>query len=110
VGIFLEFFEANIDFFRIYITNWGTFEWNLQGDYHRVLKEKYDRFLASLTGIIQKGIDSGAFRPYDPVETAYVLVGILSAYIFQWSVEPGASPFKDKINMIVQLFLEGARA
>jgi AcrR family transcriptional regulator len=110
VGIFLEFFEANIDFFRIYITNWGTFEWNLKGDYRRVLKEKYDRFLASFAGIIRKGIDSGVFRPDDPIETAYVLVGILSAYIFQWSVEPEASPFTDKIDMIVRLFLEGARA
>ena len=110
VGIFLEFFEKNIDFFRIYITDWGTFDRNLKDDYRKVLKEKYDRFLAFVAGIIKKGIESGTFKPHDPVETAYVLVGILSTYIFLWSVEPQASPFTDKTEMIVQLFLEGARA
>ncbi len=109
VRIFLEFFEQNIDFFRIYITDWGTFEWSLKVDYCRILKEKYDRFFAFLTGIIEKGIESGAFKPYKPIETAYILVGILSAYVFQWSVEPKTAPFTDKTDMIVQLFLRGAR-
>ncbi|MBN2225237.1 MAG: TetR/AcrR family transcriptional regulator [Deltaproteobacteria bacterium] len=110
VRIVLEFFEQNIDFFRIYITDWGTFEANLTGDYRRILKEKYDRFLAFFTGIIQRGVAGGVLKPYDAVETAYVLVGILSAYIFQWSVEPKTAPFVEKTEMIVRLFLEGARA
>jgi AcrR family transcriptional regulator len=105
----LEFFEQNIDFFRIYITDWGTFEANLTGDYRRILKEKYDRFLAFFTGIIQRGVTGGVLKPYDAVETAYVLVGILSAYIFQWSVEPRRTSFVEKTEMIVRLFLEGAR-
>jgi len=110
VHIVLEFFEQNIDFFRIYITDWRTFEANLTGDYRLILKEKYDRFLAYFAGIIQQGIAGGVFKPYNAVETAYVLVGILSAYIFQWSMEPKAAPFVEKTEMIVKLFLEGARA
>jgi len=106
----LDFFEQNIDFFRIYITDWGTFEANLTGEYRHILKEKYNRLLTYFTGIIQRGITGGVFKPYDAVETAYVLVGILSAYIFQWSVEPKAAPFIEKTEMIVKLFLEGARA
>jgi AcrR family transcriptional regulator len=109
VRIVLEFFEKNIDFFRIYITDWGTFETNLTGDYRRILKEKYDRFLAHFAGIIRQGITGGVFKPYDAVETAYVLVGILSAYIFQWSVERKAAPFVEKTELIMKLFLEGAR-
>jgi AcrR family transcriptional regulator len=110
VGIVLEFFEKNIDFFRIYITDWGTFDANLTGAYRGILKEKYDRFLAHFTGVIQRGIAGGVFKPYDAVETAYVLVGILSAYIFQWSVESKTTPFVEKTEMIVKLFLDGARA
>ncbi len=109
VRIVLEFFEKNIDFFRIYITDWGTFETNLTGDYRRILKEKYDRFLAHFAGIIRQGIAGGVFKPYDAVETAYVLVGILSAYIFQWSVERKAASFVEKTELIMKLFLEGAR-
>jgi TetR/AcrR family transcriptional regulator len=110
VRIVLEFFEQNIDFFRIYITDWGTFEANLTGDYRQILKGKYDRFLTYFTGIIQRGIAGGVLKPYDAVETAYVLVGILSVYIFQWSMEPKTAPFVEKTEMIVKLFLDGARA
>lgn len=110
VQIVLEFFEKNIDFFRIYMTDWGTFEANLTGDYRAILKGKYDRFLAHFTGIIQRGIAGGVFKPFNAVETAYVLVGILSVYIFQWSVEPKTTPFVEKTELITKLFLDGARA
>jgi AcrR family transcriptional regulator len=108
VKIVLDFFHKNIDFFRIYITGWGTFEWTLDAKYTGVLKGKYERFIEIFEKIIERGIQQKIFKPFDPKETAYVLVGILSAFIFQWSVKPGGAPFTENADMIVDLFTKGA--
>lgn len=103
------FFEANQAFFRLYISTRGGFEWTIQEDLRKRIHGKYAAYVDRVASIIEVGIQEGTLKAMDPKEMAQVLVSMLNACIFEWTINEEGQSLATKAPRIAELFLKGAQ-
>jgi AcrR family transcriptional regulator len=104
-----EFFERNRDFFRIYISERGRFEWTVKDDLGKGIHEKMVAYIHLLAQVMKQGIKDGAFKPKDPIDLAHALVGIVNSFVFEWLIAPRPYPLLSKVDTVLDIFLRGAQ-
>jgi AcrR family transcriptional regulator len=104
-----EFFERNRDFFRIYISERGRFEWTVKDDLGKGIHEKMVAYIHLLAQVMKQGIKEGAFKPKDPLDLAHALVGIINSFVFEWLIASRRYPLLSKVDTVLDIFLMGAQ-
>ncbi len=104
-----EFFERNRDFFRIYISERGRFEWTVKDDLGKGIHEKMVAYIHLLAQVMKQGIKDGVFKPKDPMDLAHALVGIVNSFVFEWLIAPRPYPLLSKVDTVLDIFLRGAQ-
>ena len=104
-----EFIERNRDFFRIYVSERGRFEWTVKDDLGKGLHEKMVAYIQLLAQVMKQGIKDRTFKPNDPMDLAHALVGIVNSFVFEWLIAPRPYPLLSKVDTVLDIFLKGAQ-
>ena len=104
-----EFFERNRDFFRIFTSERGRFEWMVKDELGKGLHEKMIAYINILAQVMRQGIEEGEFRPLNPMDLAHALVGIVNAFIFEWMISHESYPLISKLDTVLEIFLGGVQ-
>ena len=73
----------------------------------KALKQYFDRYMHILVPIIQRGIDSGEFRPVDAREAAIAAGAIFEGTILLWVYDKSLVDPGQHIRSSIKLLLEG---
>jgi AcrR family transcriptional regulator len=73
------------------------------------LKEYVERYLNILIPIIQRGIDSGEFRPVDAREVAIAVGAIMEGTLLLWAYDKSVIDPERHIRSGIKLLLEGVQ-
>ena len=73
----------------------------------KALKQYFNRYLKVLVPIIQRGIDSGEFRPVDAQEVAIAAGAIFEGTILLWVYDKSVVDVEHHIRSSIKLLLEG---
>ena len=76
----------------------------------RALKNYVDRYISNLVPIIQRGIDSGEFRPVDAQEVAVAAGALIEGTLLLWVYDHDLVDPKRHIRSGIKLLLEGVQA
>lgn len=108
IQVKLDHADRNRDFFRIYVSEWGGFEWTIKSAFGERVWKLYIKQVELVAGLVRDGIQRGEFRKVDPHDIALALHGILNATMYMWvlQTEPVGS-LADKGNVICTLLLNG---
>jgi AcrR family transcriptional regulator len=109
LGLQFEFIERNRDFFRIYISERNRFEWTVKDDLGKGIHDKMIAYIKVLAQVMKQGIETGEFKPMNPMDLAHVLVGIFNSFVFEWLISPEPYPLNSKMDTILEMFLRGAQ-
>jgi len=104
-----EFIEKNRDFFRIYTSERGRFEWTLKDDIGKGIHDKMVAYIKILAQVIKEGVKEGEFKPMDPMDLAHALVGIVNSFVFEWLISPHPYPLISKMDTVLEIFWRGAQ-
>ncbi len=105
----LEFMERNRDFFKIYTSEGGRFEWSIQNECGKKVHEKMVRYIHLLAQVFQQGIDTGELKSFNPLDLAHAFEGIVHSFIFEWLIHPEPYSLVSKAETILGIFLTGAK-
>ena len=109
LGLQFEFIERNRDFFRIYISERNRFEWTVKDDLGKGIHNKMVAYIKVLAQVMKQGIETGEFKPMNPMDLAHALVGIFNSFVFEWLISPEPYPLNSKMDTILEMFLRGAQ-
>jgi AcrR family transcriptional regulator len=104
-----EFIEKNRDFFRIYTSERGRFEWTLKDDIGKGIHHKMVAYIKILAQVIKEGVKEGEFKPMNPMDLAHALVGIVNSFVFEWLISPHPYPLISKMDTVLEIFWRGAQ-
>jgi AcrR family transcriptional regulator len=76
----------------------------------KAFKQYFNVYMGALTPIIQRGIDSGEFRPVDAQEVAIAAGAIFEGTILLWVYDKSRVDVEHHIRSSIQLLLEGVQA
>ena len=108
VKLQLEFIEGNRDFFRIYTSERGRFEWTLKDEVGKGIHDKMVTYIRLLARVMKQGVKEGMFKPLDPFDLAHALVGIVNSFVFEWLISRQTYSLISKGETIMEIFLRGA--
>jgi len=77
----LTFARDNADILRLYLSGWIGYDTRTRQRFGDRIDARYERYLAVLTAVFQRGIDSGALAPRPPRRLAVTLAGLIHAVI-----------------------------
>ena len=102
-----DYFEKNQDFFRIFISERGRLQWQME--VHS--RPAHIEHLPFVTDMIKAGQEQKLLRDdYSPRLMAESLVSMISAVIFDYlRQKPGQKSLKEMSGFVIELFLKGAR-
>jgi AcrR family transcriptional regulator len=109
LGLQFEFFERNRDFFRIYTSERGRFEWTVKDELGKGIHEKMIAYINILAEVMRQGIEGGEFRPLNPLDLAHALVGIVNSFVFEWMISRESYPLISKLDTVLEIFLGGVQ-
>ena len=109
LGLQFEFIEKNRNFFRIYISERSRFEWNVKDDFGKGIHNKMVAYIKILVQVIREGVKGGEFKPIDPMDSAYALVGIVNSFVLEWLISPEPYPLISKMDTVLEIFLKGTQ-
>jgi len=104
------FFEKKRALFNLLFFIRGALHQDFQNRYMRQIQTDYKKYISFLAGTLDDGIKRGVFRPFNSVNQAYVLHGIIIGFVSQWIINERKGPFVDKAELITQTFLRGVIA
>ncbi len=88
----LEHFDANRNFFAIFLEATSGFAWNIRKTLGEEALARYQEFIKTVAEIFRRGVASGEIPEADPEHLAVAFMGGLNGYITQWvSTDPGVS-------------------
>jgi len=76
----------------------------------KTLKEYFNRYMNVMVPVVQRGIDSGEFRPVDAKQVAITTGAILEGTILLWVYDKNLVDPVQNIHSGIQLLLEGLQA
>lgn len=74
-----------------------------------VVREIYDRYIAHLAGIFQRGIDQGLFEPVDTLYYTLGLEGVITAFVAHWARVRSTEPLAVRAERLCNVVLERIR-
>ena len=109
LGLEFDFFERNRDFFMIYTSERGRFEWAVKDELGKGLHEKMVAYIDILAGVMRQGIEEGEFRRLNPMDLAHALVGIVNSFVFEWMISRESYPLISKLDTVLEIFFGGVQ-
>jgi AcrR family transcriptional regulator len=108
IQVKLDYADRNRDFFRIYVSEWGGFEWTIKSAFGDRVWKLYMAQVDLVADLIRLGIRHKEFRKIDPKDGAFALHGMLNSTMYVWILQAKPSgSLGDKYNLISTLFLNG---
>lgn len=101
------FFAKKRSLFNILFFVRGALHQDFENRYTREIQANYQRYISFLSDSLDEGIKKGVFRPFNPVNQAYVLHGIIIGFISQWIINERKGTFADKAELVSETFLQG---
>jgi AcrR family transcriptional regulator len=95
---FFRFAQKHRELFRIVFGHGAEF--------HDVLRNAQEFFIADLAANFREGIASGAFRPFDPHLLAHAFVG-MAQQVLRWWIENGAMSADEVAQAVLDFALHG---
>jgi len=105
----LEFFENDKDFFKLYVSERGGFEWDIRSELGETCHKMRLQYLEFLKSVIEESIERGELKDKNPWDVSFFLSGIINSFIFQWVNSPKPYSLFDKHKTIMELFLSGVK-
>jgi len=105
----LTFFEAERDFFRIYVEQRTQFEMSAKGEFAERMFEKMQKYLGKMMLTMEQGVREGLFKPVNPAELAMVFVGLINNILTVYINTNISSGLREKGGLILDLFFNGVR-
>ncbi|MDR4500600.1 MAG: TetR/AcrR family transcriptional regulator [Nitrospirales bacterium] len=108
IQVKLAFADCNRDFFRIYVSEWGGFEWTVKSAFGDRVWRCYLAQITLVADLVREGIRKGEFQRVDPESASLAFHGMLNATIYVWilQVSPQES-LASKGQLLGNLFLNG---
>jgi len=103
----VKFFQENENFFRILIQGRPALELSVGETVGKDLRERYLACVDFVANAITRAIKKGEIEKFNPLEMAYVLLGMLNSFVTYWTMHPGDSELGSKVPFIYDLFLKG---
>jgi AcrR family transcriptional regulator len=77
----LTFARENADILRLYLSGWIGYDTRTRQRFGDRIDARYDRYLAVLTAVFKRGVETGAVAPRPPRRLAVSLAGLIHAVI-----------------------------
>jgi TetR/AcrR family transcriptional regulator, cholesterol catabolism regulator len=77
----LTFARDNADILRLYLSGWIGYDTRTRQRFGDRIDARYERYLAVLTAVFKRGVDTGALAPRPPRRLAVTLAGLIHAVI-----------------------------
>jgi AcrR family transcriptional regulator len=103
----LGFARENADVLRLYLSGWIGYDFTVRQRFGERIDARYDRYLALLAGVFERGIKSGHVGARSPRRLAVVLAGMVHAVIRRWLRERTLD-LDAEADALVDLFCRGA--
>lgn len=114
IKVFLEFYVANADLWRVLMHEMRGFAHEEPSSFTKDQREKYrERFVQTigvLQTILQEGIEQGAIRKCDIHKAAHGLFSVIVMMVFQGFVADDSDSIDTVANSIADIFLYGVAA
>ena len=107
INAHFAFFEKKRALFNLLFFIRGALHQDFQNRYMRQIQTDYKKYISFLADTLDDGIKKGVFRPFNSVNQAYVLHGVIIGFVSQWIINERKGPFVDKAELITQTFLRG---
>lgn len=111
IKLFLEFYVANGDLWRVLMHEMRCLSHEEQSSFTEEQREKYrERFcqtIGILEAILQEGIEQGTFRNCDIRKSAYALFSVIVMMVFQGFVTDNNDSIDEVAAGIAEIYLHG---
>jgi hypothetical protein len=105
-----RFVENNVDFCNLFIRGEGATL--TKGE--MVLRDKmiaeYLNHIGYVEYIMRWGIQTNTLKNMEPRIMAYVLLGIIRSFIYNWMLDHKNTLLSDKVDCVLDIFLRGVGA
>ncbi len=106
----LDFFESELDFFKIYMAEKGGLMIATRDAHKARLREKYLHYVALVEDAIGCGMDQGLLRRADTRRAAFCLIEMMNAVILSWLAQDSKGGLRDEASFVLDLFLNGLQS
>ncbi|MFQ6066227.1 MAG: TetR/AcrR family transcriptional regulator [bacterium] len=101
------FFERRMALFKILFFIRGALQQDFENRYIKEMQSRYKKYISFLADNLDYGIKAGVFRPFNIMNQAYILVGIVNGFISQWIIDERKGTFVEKAGVVAETFLHG---
>jgi AcrR family transcriptional regulator len=77
----LTFARENADILRLYLSGWIGYDTRTRQRFGDRIDARYERYVAVLTAVFKRGVDTGALTPRPPRRLAVTLAGLIHTVI-----------------------------
>ena len=109
VEIHCRFFQDNVAFFKIMQSEKTRMSAESHYRLHEHVEEMFKTYMVILTDLVKKGQKQEVLRNGDPLPLVKTLRGILNSFIFYYVFTQSDGSLLEKIEEIVDLYLNGAK-
>ena len=110
VKTYLTFFEEDRDFFQIIASEQPRLGVETENQLKENMRERYICDLNLIEEVMKDGVSKRILKAMDPRLLARGLVGIIHSFTAHWILTDGNDPLTEMEPVILDLFLDGARA
>jgi AcrR family transcriptional regulator len=107
VNAHFTFFWKKKALFNVLFFIRGALHQDFENRYIREIQNHYKKYISFLADTLDQGIKRGVFRPFNSMNQAYVLHGIIIGFVSQWIINKRKKPFVDKAELVSGTFLQG---
>jgi AcrR family transcriptional regulator len=107
ISAHFTFFAEKKALFNILFFIRGALHQDFENRYIREIQNHYKRYISFLADTLDQGIKKGVFRPFNSMNQAYVLHGIIIGFVSQWIINERKELFVDKAELVSETFLQG---
>jgi AcrR family transcriptional regulator len=105
----VEFYEREREFFRIYLNEKQGLEVAPKDPHKKALRDMYLQGVETMAGVVQEGIDAGILRPMESRRLAFFLQEMISNVLEQRIQGQTDTSVEEDLDLVLSLFLDGAR-
>lgn len=103
-----EIFRANVSVVRLYFAETRGAGFNIRVGLEQKIKERYQKFIYSLSFIFEKGMKRKLFRRIaDPYHLAVALDSLTNAFLYLWLEDPKTHPYPEDPDVILNILFKG---
>jgi len=107
IEVHFAFFSKKKALFNLLFFIRATLHQDLENRYLKEIQDCYQEYINFLAERLDWGVKTQAFRPFDRMNQAYILHGIIIGFISQWIINERKGSFTDEIEAVTETFLQG---